>query len=96
MVRRPPGRRTLGELCEGQAMTRQAVTKHEVVEIEKPRRLVLKWRNEWKLEMREEGYSRCVVEIEQADEVVKLTVIRFPADRLDEKGDSRRFAKQLG
>jgi putative transposase len=26
----------------------------------------------------------------------KRRVIRFPADRLDEKGDSRRFAKQLG
>lgn len=46
----------------------------EVAEIEKPKRLVLKWRNEWKPEMREEGYSRCVIEIEQAGEVVKLTV----------------------
>jgi uncharacterized protein YndB with AHSA1/START domain len=47
----------------------------EVVEIEKPKRLVLKWRNEFRPELREEGYSRCVIEIEQAGEVVKLTII---------------------
>jgi uncharacterized protein YndB with AHSA1/START domain len=47
----------------------------EVVEVEKPKRLVLKWRNEFRPELREEGYSRCAIEIEQAGEVVKLTVI---------------------
>ncbi len=47
----------------------------EVVEIDKPKRLVLKWRNEFRPELREEGYSRCTMEIEQAGEVVKLTII---------------------
>ena len=47
----------------------------EIVEIEKPMRLVLRWRNEFRRELREEGYSRCVMEIEQAGEVVKLTII---------------------
>ena len=46
----------------------------EVVEIERPKRLVLRWRNEWKPELREEGYSRCVVEIEPVGEAVKLTI----------------------
>jgi uncharacterized protein YndB with AHSA1/START domain len=46
----------------------------EVVEIERPKRLVLKWRNEFRPELREEGYSRCTMEIEPADEVVKLTI----------------------
>jgi uncharacterized protein YndB with AHSA1/START domain len=49
----------------------------EVVEIDKPRRLVLKWRNEFKPELKAEGYSRCTFEIEQAGErgeTVKLTV----------------------
>jgi uncharacterized protein YndB with AHSA1/START domain len=46
----------------------------EIVEIEKPRRLVLKWRNEFKSELHEEGYARCLMEIEQAGEVVKLTI----------------------
>jgi uncharacterized protein YndB with AHSA1/START domain len=46
----------------------------EVLEIEKPKRLVLKWRHELMPELREEGYSRCVMEIEPEDETVKLTI----------------------
>ena len=46
----------------------------EIAEIEKPRRLVLRWRNEFKPELHEEGYARCVMEIEPAGEVVKLTI----------------------
>lgn len=46
----------------------------EVVAIEKPKRLVLKWRNEFRAELREEGYARCEMEIEQAGEVVRLTI----------------------
>jgi uncharacterized protein YndB with AHSA1/START domain len=47
----------------------------EIVEIDKPKRLVLRWRNEFKSELHEEGYTRCVIEVEPAGEVVKLTVI---------------------
>jgi uncharacterized protein YndB with AHSA1/START domain len=46
----------------------------EVVECDPPRRLVLKWRNEFRPELREEGYSRCVIEIEPLGETCKLTV----------------------
>jgi uncharacterized protein YndB with AHSA1/START domain len=46
----------------------------EIVEIEKPKRLVLRWRNEFRRELHEEGYARCVIEIEQAGEVVRLTI----------------------
>ena len=46
----------------------------EIAEIEKPRRLVLRWRNEFKPELHKEGYARCVMEIEPAGEVVKLTI----------------------
>ena len=46
----------------------------EIVEIDKPKRLVLRWRNEFKPELHEEGYARCVMEIEPAGEVVKLTI----------------------
>ena len=49
-----------------------------VLEIDKPRRLVLEWRNEFKPELRAEGYSRCVFELEaskgESEEMVKLTV----------------------
>jgi uncharacterized protein YndB with AHSA1/START domain len=57
----------------------------EIVEIEKPRRLVLRWRNQFRPELHEEGYTRCVMEIEPAGEVVKLTVsheIDKPGSRL--------------
>jgi uncharacterized protein YndB with AHSA1/START domain len=47
----------------------------EVVEIEPQRRLVLRWRNEFMSELREEGYSRMTYEIEKKGESVKLTVI---------------------
>jgi uncharacterized protein YndB with AHSA1/START domain len=47
----------------------------EILEFEPERRLVLTWRNEFKPEMREEGYSRMTMELEQQGEAVKLTVI---------------------
>lgn len=46
----------------------------EVVEIDEPRRLVLRWRNEFVPDLRAEGYSRCTMELEQLGDKVKLTV----------------------
>jgi uncharacterized protein YndB with AHSA1/START domain len=46
----------------------------EVVEIDKPRRLVLKWRNEFRPELRAEGFSTCVFELKQEGDAVKLTI----------------------
>jgi uncharacterized protein YndB with AHSA1/START domain len=46
----------------------------EVLEIDPPRRLVLKWRNEFP-ELKAEGYSRMTYEIEKEGKSVKLTVI---------------------
>ena len=53
----------------------------EVLEAVPPKRLVLKWRNEFKPELKAEGYSRCTMEIELADyypdfggKAVKLTI----------------------
>lgn len=53
----------------------------EVLEAVPPKRLVLKWRNEFKPELKAEGYSRCTMEIEMADyypdfggKAVKLTI----------------------
>jgi uncharacterized protein YndB with AHSA1/START domain len=45
-----------------------------VVECKKPRRLVLKWRNEFIAEMRAEGYTRCTWQLEPMGKMVKLTV----------------------
>lgn len=46
----------------------------EVVECEPPKRLVISWRNEFRPELKAEGFSRCVMELEPEGELVKLTV----------------------
>ena len=56
----------------------------EIVEFDKPRRLVLRWRHQFRPELHEEGDVRCVIEIEQAGEVVKLT-ITHDMDKPDSK-----------
>jgi uncharacterized protein YndB with AHSA1/START domain len=47
----------------------------EVLEIEPHRRLVLKWRNEFRPELKAEGYSRLTYQLEKEGNSVKLTVI---------------------
>jgi uncharacterized protein YndB with AHSA1/START domain len=47
----------------------------QVLEIEPHRRLVLSWRNEFRPELRAEGYSRMTYELEKVGESVKLTII---------------------
>jgi uncharacterized protein YndB with AHSA1/START domain len=56
----------------------------EILEMEAPRRLVLSWRNEFKPELREEGYSRMTYTLEQRGTSVKLTV-DHEMDRADSK-----------
>jgi uncharacterized protein YndB with AHSA1/START domain len=46
----------------------------EVVEADRPKRLVLKWRNEFRPELKAEGYSRCTIDLEPAGDAVKLTI----------------------
>jgi uncharacterized protein YndB with AHSA1/START domain len=46
----------------------------EVMEIDKPRKLVLRWRNEFLPELKAEGYSICTIELEPVDESVRLTI----------------------
>ena len=36
----------------------------EIVEADPPKRLVIRWRNEFKPELKAEGYSRCTIDIE--------------------------------
>ena len=52
----------------------------EMLEIEPHKRLVLTWRNEFKPELKEEGYSRLTYQLEQQGDMVKLTVTH-EADR---------------
>ena len=46
----------------------------EIVEAEPPKRLVIKWRNEFRPEIKAEGYSRCTFELEPTGQAVKLTI----------------------
>ena len=46
----------------------------EIVEAERPKRLVIKWRNEFKPELQAEGYSLCTIDLEARHEAVRLTI----------------------
>jgi uncharacterized protein YndB with AHSA1/START domain len=46
----------------------------KVLEIDRPRRLVLSWHNEWKPEMKAEGATRATIELEPEGDTVKLTI----------------------
>jgi uncharacterized protein YndB with AHSA1/START domain len=46
----------------------------EIVEIDPPKRLVLKWQNEFKPELKSEGPSCCMIELEPVSDAVKLTI----------------------
>ncbi|HEX3431315.1 MAG TPA: SRPBCC family protein [Rhizomicrobium sp.] len=46
----------------------------EVLEAERPRKIVIKWRNEFRPELKAAGFTRCTYEIVPSGEVTKLTV----------------------
>ncbi len=56
----------------------------EILEIDPPRRIVIRWQNEWNPELRAEGPSRCTFELEPTGRAVKLT-ITHEIDRLHSK-----------
>lgn len=51
----------------------------EILAFEPPSRLELSWRNEFKPEIKAEGYGTCVLEVEPAGEATKLTVTHSSA-----------------
>jgi len=57
----------------------------EILESDPPKKIVIKWRNEFRPELKSEGYSRCTIELEPVGEAVKLSVthtIEHPASKL--------------
>jgi uncharacterized protein YndB with AHSA1/START domain len=46
----------------------------EIVEVDKPKRLVIKWRNEFRPELKSEGHALCTYELEAMNGAVKLTI----------------------
>lgn len=56
----------------------------EILEIERPKRIVLKWKHEFRPELAAEGYARCIMEIEPLNAAVRLT-ITHSIERADSK-----------
>jgi uncharacterized protein YndB with AHSA1/START domain len=46
----------------------------EIVEAEPPRRLVIRWQNQFKPELNAEGFSQCTMELEPSGTAVKLSI----------------------
>lgn len=46
----------------------------EILEIDPPRRLVIRWQNEWKPEFKAEGPSLCTIELKPVGSAVRLTI----------------------
>lgn len=46
----------------------------EILEVDPPRRMVIRWQNAWKRELAAEGPSRCTFELEPTGSAVKLTI----------------------
>lgn len=63
----------------------------EIVEFEPPRRLAIRWRNEFMPELNAEGWSLCTMELEGAGEAVRLTVTHSI-----ERADSRLIGAVSG
>ena len=48
--------------------------KGEILELERPKRIRLKWRNEFRPELKEEGFALCTLEIEPYGDAVRLSI----------------------
>lgn len=56
----------------------------EVLEVDRPRRIRLKWRNEFRPELKAEGFALCTIEIEPYGDAVRLS-IAHSIERADSK-----------
>ena len=46
----------------------------EILELDPPCRMVLRWRNEFRPELKAEGFALCAIDVEPLDKAVKLTI----------------------
>jgi uncharacterized protein YndB with AHSA1/START domain len=46
----------------------------ELIEVDPPRRMVIRWQNEWNPELKADGPSRCTIELEPTGNAVKLSI----------------------
>lgn len=61
----------------------------EILEAEPPKKLVIRWRNEWKSDIKAEGWSRCTMTIETYQGVAQLTV------RHELEGEGTKFIEAV-
>jgi len=46
----------------------------EILELDRPRRIRLKWRNEFRPELKAEGFALCTIDIEPYGDAVRLSI----------------------
>jgi uncharacterized protein YndB with AHSA1/START domain len=46
----------------------------EILELDRPRKIRLKWRNEFRPELKAEGFAQCTIEIEPYGDAVRLSI----------------------
>jgi uncharacterized protein YndB with AHSA1/START domain len=56
----------------------------EILELERPKRIRLKWRNEFRPELKAEGFAVCTIEIEPYGDAVRLSIMHT-IERADSK-----------
>lgn len=78
---------TAGSAWKNVSPQGQILDAGEIVEAERPRRLVIRWQNQFKPELKAEGDSLCTMEIEPSGTAVKLsithTIEREPSKFID-------------
>ena len=65
---------TAGSAWKNVSPQGQILDAGEIVEAEPPRRLVIRWQNQFKPELKAEGDSLCTMEIETSGTAVKLSI----------------------
>jgi len=72
-------------------VARHSADTGNIIELDRPRRIVLSWRNEFRPELAAEGQTRCAIELEPQDGAVKLTI-----SHTIERADSQFIAAVSG
>lgn len=53
---------------------RRVADRGEILELERPKRIQLKWRNEFRPELKAEGFTLCTMDLEPVGGAVRLTI----------------------
>jgi uncharacterized protein YndB with AHSA1/START domain len=88
-----------GRLLEDRFPDGRTADVGEILDVEPQKRIVIKWRNEFLPEFKAEGWTRCTMDMEQAGEMMKLSILHeAEADgphRMISEGVSKGWPKIL-